>query len=132
FDPAIERQVDGTQAPRSPASTLKPFLYGLALQQGLIHPLTALKDARVHCGAYNPDNFDNDFEGPIRAVDALVKSRNVPAVILSGQVKKPDLYEFLQGAGLNLPFDKNHYGLSLILGGAEVTMTDLVKLYGSL
>lgn len=129
---AIQGQVDGTRALRSPGSTLKPFLYGLALEQGLIHPLTALKDARVHFGSYNPDNYDNDFEGPIRAVDALVKSRNVPAVILSGQVRNPDLYEFLQGAGLNLPFSREHYGLSIILGGAEVSMTDLVRLYGSL
>jgi len=128
----IEGQVDGTRALRSPGSTLKPFLYGLALEQGLIHPLTALKDARVHFGSYNPDNFDNDFEGPIRAVDALVKSRNVPAVILSGQVKNPDLYGFLQGAGLGLPFSRDHYGLSIILGGAEVTMVDLVGLYGAL
>ena len=129
---AIQGQVDGTRAPRSPGSTLKPFLYGLALEQGLIHPLTTLKDARVHFGSYNPDNFDNDFEGPIRTVDALIKSRNVPAVILSGQVKSPDLYDFLQGAGLKLPFSRDHYGLSLILGGAEVTMIDLVRLYASL
>ena len=131
-DPAIDGQVDGTRALRSPGSTLKPFLYALALEQGLIHPLTALKDARVHFGGYNPDNFDNDFEGPIRAVDALVKSRNVPAVILTGQVKHPDLYEFLQKSGLDLPFPRDHYGLSIILGGAEVTMTSLVKLYGLL
>ena len=129
---SIQGQVDGTRALRSPGSTLKPFLYALALEQGLIHPLTALKDARVHFGGYNPDNFDNDFEGPIRAVDALVKSRNVPAVILTGQVKHPDLYEFLQKADLNLPFPRDHYGLSIILGGAEVTMTSLVRLYGSL
>jgi penicillin-binding protein 1C len=129
---AIQGQVDGTRALRSPGSTLKPFLYGLALQQGLIHPLSILKDARVHFGGYNPDNFDNDFEGPIRAVDALVESRNVPAVILTGQVKHPDLYEFLQKAGLGLPYPEEHYGLSIILGGAEVTMTDLVRLYGSL
>jgi penicillin-binding protein 1C len=86
----------------------------------------------VHFGGYNPDNFDNDFEGPIRAVDALVKSRNVPAVILTGQVKHPDFYTFLKQAGLDLPFPKEHYGLSIILGGAEVTMTDLVRLYGAL
>ena len=131
-DASIQGQVDGTRALRSPGSTLKPFLYGLALQQGLIHPLSILKDARVHFGGYNPDNFGNDFEGPIRAVDALVKSRNVPAVILTGQVKHPDLYEFLQRAGLGLPFPEEHYGLSIILGGAEVTMTDLVRLYGAL
>jgi penicillin-binding protein 1C len=131
-DESIQGQVDGTRARRSPGSTLKPFLYALALEQGLIHPLSTLKDARVHFGGYNPDNFDNDFEGPIRAVDALVKSRNVPAVILTGQVKHPDLYEFLQKAGMDFPFSRDHYGLSLILGGAEVTMTDLVRLYGTL
>ena len=131
-DESIQGQVDGTRALRSPGSTLKPFLYALALEQGLIHPLSTLKDARVHFGGYNPDNFDNDFEGPIRAVDALVKSRNVPAVILTGQVKHPDLYEFLQNAGMGFPYPREHYGLSLILGGAEVSMTDLIRLYGSL
>jgi len=131
-DESIDGQVDGTRALRSPGSTLKPFLYALALEQGIIHPLSTLKDARVHFGGYNPDNFDNDFEGPIRAVDALTESRNVPAVILTGQVKHPDLYEFLQKAGLGLPFPREHFGLSLILGGAEVTMANLVKLYGTL
>jgi len=131
-DPSIDGQVDGTAAPRSPGSTWKPFLYALALEQGLIHPATVLKDARVHFGGYNPDNFDNDFEGPIRASEALVKSRNVPAVLLAQKLKDPDLYDWLVHAGIRLPFTRQHYGLSIVLGGAETTMSDLVRLYGTL
>jgi penicillin-binding protein 1C len=132
FSDRIDGQVDGTAAYRSPGSTLKPFIYALALQQGLIHPLSVLKDARLHFGGYNPDNFDDDFEGPIRATDALTKSRNVPAVYLASRIENPDLYEFLRRAGVALPFGRDHYGLSIVLGGAEVRMRDLVYLYGAL
>jgi len=122
FDTGIQGQVDGTLARRSPGSTLKPFIYALAMDQGLIHPRTVLKDARVHFGGYNPDNFDNEFLGPISAADALILSRNVPAVGLAGRIHDPDLYGLLAGAGIELPFPRSHYGLSIVLGGAEVSM----------
>ncbi len=75
---AIDGQVDGTRSPRSPGSTLKPFVYALAMDQGLIHPLTMLKDAPRSFGAFNPENFDREFVGPIKATDALARSRNIP------------------------------------------------------
>ena len=103
FDASIEGQVNGTEAKRSPGSALKPFLYALAMDQSLLHPMTVLKDAPLHFSGYNPDNFDNDFEGPIRAKDALIKSRNVPAVFLSRKVKDPDMYDFLAQAGITAP-----------------------------
>ena len=132
FNAEIQGQVDGTRAPRSPGSTLKPFVYALALEQGLIHPLSILSDAPHSFGDYNPENFDREFVGPIRASDALARSRNLPAVELASQLHHPTLYEFLRGAGVKLPRSESLYGLALPLGGAEVTMEDLVRLYAAL
>jgi penicillin-binding protein 1C len=129
---SIHGQVDCTASPRSPGSALKPFIYALALQQGLIHPLSILEDAPRSFGGYNPENFDREFAGPIRATDALARSRNIPAITLASQLARPTLYEFLCNAGINLPHDEQYYGLALPLGGGEVTMQDLVKLYGAL
>jgi penicillin-binding protein 1C len=128
----IKGQVDGTRRPRSPGSTLKPFVYALALDQGKIHPLTLLKDAPHTFGDYNPENFDREFLGPIRAADALARSRNVPAVTLASELSHPAFYEFLRNADVSLQKPASFYGLSLPLGGAEVTMEDLVRLYAAL
>ena len=132
FDTAIDGQVDGTRSSRSPGSTLKPFVYALAIEQGLIHPLSILADAPHSFGEYNPENFDHDFLGPIRACDALARSRNVPAVALASRLSNPTLYEFLSKAGVHLPRPSSFYGLALPLGGAEVSMQDLVRLYAVL
>jgi penicillin-binding protein 1C len=132
FNPGIHGQVDGTRSPRSPGSALKPFVYALALEQGLIHPLSILSDAPHSFADYNPENFDREFVGPIRAGDALAHSRNLPAVELASQLRHPTLYEFLRGAAIKLPRSEPLYGLALPLGGAEVTMEDLVRLYAAL
>src|SRR5438034_1692320 len=132
FNAEIQGQVDGTRAPRSPGSTLKPFVYALALQQGLIHPLSVLSDAPHSFGDYDPENFDREFVGPIRSCEALARSRNLPAVELASQLHHPTLYKFLRGTGVKLPRSESVYGLSLPLGGAEVTMEDLVRLYAAL
>ena len=91
-----------------------------------------LKDAPRSFGAFNPENFDREFVGPIKATDALARSRNIPAVTLASELRDPTLYGFLKRAGVNLPRDEKFYGLALPLGGAEVTMEDLVRLYGAL
>jgi penicillin-binding protein 1C len=132
FNAEIKGQVDGTRAARSPGSTLKPFVYALALQQGLIHPLSILSDAPHSFGDYDPENFDREFVGPIRACDALARSRNLPAVELASELHHPTFYEFLVGAGVKLPRSESVYGLTLPLGGGEVTMEDLVRLYAAL
>jgi penicillin-binding protein 1C len=129
---AINGQVDGTRSPRSPGSTLKPFVYALALEQGLIHPLSILADAPRSFGDYNPENFDREFLGPIRACDALARSRNVPAVELASHLAHPTLYEFLNSADVHLPKPESFYGLALPLGGAELSLQDLVRLYAAL
>ncbi len=128
----INGQVDGTRSPRSPGSTLKPFVYALALEQGLIHPLSILADAPRSFGEYNPENFDREFLGPIRARDALARSRNVPAVELASHLAHPTLYQFLSTADVRLPKAESFYGLALPLGGAEVSLQDLVRLYAAL
>lgn len=131
-DAAIDGQVNATTAKRSPGSTLKPFIYGLALDQGLLHPRTILKDAPTAFGTYNPENFDGRFEGPITARDALVRSRNVPAVAVASKLAKPSLYEFLKDAGVRQMASEQHYGLALALGGGEVTMEELATMYAML
>lgn len=132
FNDQIRGQVNGTQALRSPGSTLKPFIYALAMQQGLLHSRSMLKDAPSSFGAYNPENYDLDFSGPISVSEALIKSRNIPAVTTAAKLTAPDLYDFLQQAGINLPQAKQYYGLSLVLGGAEMSMQSLVRLYAML
>lgn len=129
---AISGQVNGTLAKRSPGSALKPFIYALAIDQGLIHPLTVLKDAPTSFGPFSPENFDGRFVGPITATDALVRSRNVPAVALSAQLAQPGLYQFLQSAGIAQMASEQHYGLALALGGGEVTMEETAMLYAML
>jgi penicillin-binding protein 1C len=116
----------------SPGSTLKPFIYALAFDQGLIHPLSVLGDAPTTFGSYTPDNFDKDFRGPMPARDALRLSRNVPAINLAAQLRSPDLYTFLRQAGISKLRPKQTYGLSLVLGGADVTMRELAELYAML
>ncbi|HQQ74667.1 MAG TPA: penicillin-binding protein 1C [Pseudomonadales bacterium] len=132
FDAAIAGQVNGVLAKRSPGSTLKPFLYGLAIDQGLIHPMSILKDAPTAFGPFQPENFDGAFVGPIHAQDALIRSRNIPAVSLAMQLHHPSLYGFLKHAGVSRLLSEDHYGLALTLGGGEVTMEELVTLYSLL
>lgn len=129
---AIQGQINGTKIKRSPGSTLKPFIYALAIDQGLIHPNTVLKDVSHSFGSYNPENFDNDFAGPIKAKDALVLSRNIPAIFLANQLAQPNLYQFLQQANISNLKSERYYGLALVLGGAELSMQELVGLYSVL
>jgi len=132
FNSEIKGQIDANRSLKSPGSTLKPFIYALALQQGLIHEKTLLKDIRMSFGGVNPENFDEQFLGPIAADQALIMSRNLPAVDLSMKLSNPTLYEFLKGKS-SLKFkDEKFYGLSLALGGVEFSMMDLVKLYSAL
>lgn len=132
FNNAISGQVNGALAKRSPGSALKPFIYALGIDQGLIHPMTMLKDAPAAFGAFSPENFDGRFVGPITATQALVRSRNVPAVTLASQLANPSLYQFMQSAGITQLQSAQHYGLSLALGGSEVTPEELATLYAML
>jgi len=128
----IGGQINGTTMKRSPGSTLKPFIYALALDQGLIHPETMLKDVPTSFRGYNPENFDNDFMGPLSATNALILSRNVPAIYLANKLIKPNLYQFLQHAATSQMRPESFYGLSLGLGGVEVSMQELITMYAVL
>ncbi|MFK8017662.1 MAG: penicillin-binding protein 1C [Gammaproteobacteria bacterium] len=132
FDAALHGQVDGTRAKRSPGSTLKPFLYARAMDQGLIHPSSLLKDAPARFAAFAPENFDRGFLGPVTATEALIYSRNVPAIDLLAKSGHVGFRDFLDGAGVAGLRDADHYGLSMILGGAELTSYELVRLYAML
>jgi penicillin-binding protein 1C len=132
FDAGIEGQVNGTLAKRSPGSALKPFIYALAIDQGVIHPQSVLKDTPTAFGPFNPENFDGRFVGPITAREALIRSRNVPALTLASQLSTPSFYQFLRGAGITRLASEKHYGLALTLGGGEVTMEETATLYSML
>lgn len=129
FDAGIHGQVNGVQARRSPGSTLKPLLYALALDQGLIQPMSIIKDAPSAFGDFQPENFDGKFAGPLTAQDALIRSRNVPAVWLASQLDKPSLHGLLQRAGIQRMREEEFYGLALALGGGEMTPAELARLY---
>lgn len=132
FDRGLSGQVNGTLARRSPGSTLKPFIYALGFDQGILHPQTVLRDVPTSFGPYTPENFDGQFLGPITATDALNRSRNIPAVWIASQLHAPDLYQFLQGAGIGPMASPEHYGLALVLGGGEVSMQEMAQLYAML
>lgn len=129
FNRSISGQVNGVRAQRSPGSTLKPFIYGLALDAGLIHPMSMLKDAPTAFGHFQPENYDGRFVGPVTAQQALISSRNVPAVWLASQLRDPSLHGLLQRAGVRNLQPESHYGLSLALGGGEISPEELARLY---
>ena len=126
----LESHVDMIRAPRSPGSTLKPLLYASMLNDGFILPQTLIPDIPTQIGGYSPQNYDLGYDGAIPADRALSRSLNIPAVKMLQNYKYPRFYDKLKKLGistLNRPAD--HYGLSLILGGSEVTMWDLAKTY---
>ena len=132
FDASIQGQVNGTLAKRSPGSTLKPLIYAMGFDQGVLHPQTVLRDVPTSFGPYTPENFDGNFLGPVSATQALIRSRNIPAVWVASQLAKPNLYDFLREAGISRMASEQHYGLALVLGGGEVTPQELAALYAML
>ncbi|MET0226094.1 MAG: penicillin-binding transpeptidase domain-containing protein, partial [Dokdonella sp.] len=132
-DAARLGHVDMVRAWRSPGSTLKPFLYGLALDDGLIDSESLLIDAPQSFGTYRPGNFDLAYNGPVGAAEALRLSLNVPAVDLLDRIGPSRFAARLANAGLELRLPRGaEPNLSLILGGAGVRMEDLVGAYTAL
>ncbi len=153
FDTAALGQVNGVLAPRSPGSALKPFVYALAIDQGIITPASLLLDVPVSYGGYRPVNYDGTYTGYVSARRALAQSLNVPAVNLTVQLDKepslsgargtPSWYsphrrapvtltQFLKQAGISTLSNTRRYGLSIVLGGCEVNLLELTTLYASL
>ncbi len=133
FDTSSSGAVDGVVASRSSGSILKPFLYALSIDAGIIVPETMLIDVPTHFGAFHPKNVDSAYYGMISAREALQRSLNVPAVRLLRSFGYRDFYLFLKRAGATTLFRRpDDYGLSLIVGGAETRLYDLVSLYRGL
>jgi penicillin-binding protein 1C len=134
FDSGRLGQNDLVQAVRSPGSTLKPFIYGLAFDDLLIHPETIVVDRPMRFGDYAPENFDKRYRGQLTAREALQLSLNLPAVALLDRLGPMRLVSTLEAAGtpLRLPDAVGAPGLPIALGGAGITLADLVTLYAGL
>lgn len=132
FDKEIFGENDGVTARRSPGSTLKPLIYATAADMGLIHSMTLLKDAKINFGVYAPENADNEFFGPVLARDALTHSRNIPAINLIRQIGTRNFYKTLSDCGVTNLMSPEHYGISIALGGAEVSMHELAGIYATM
>jgi penicillin-binding protein 1C len=129
FDDQRAGRVDMTNALRSPGSTLKPFIYGLGFEDGLIHPETLIDDRPVRYGTYAPENFDLTFQGTVTIRKALQMSLNVPAVAVLDKVGAGRFTARLRQAGGALVFPKGEIpGLAMGLGGVGVRLSDLVRL----
>ena len=124
---------DMLQAPRSSGSILKPFLYASMLESGELMPDQFVSDIPTHIGGFAPQNFDKSYTGVVPASEALSKSLNVPAVRMLQQYSVPLFLNRLHQLKLtSINQDADYYGLSLILGGAEVTALDLGRAYSSM
>lgn len=132
-DSQFQGQVDGASSLRSPGSALKPFLYALAMDRGQITPKTVLQDIPQNFNGYRPLNYDETFRGRLPASQALALSLNIPAVDLANRVGVDLFNEKLSRGGLKwIGERKKLLGLSVILGGCGVTLTELTSLYSCL
>jgi len=124
--------VDMTQALRSPGSTLKPLVYGMAFSDGLAHPETLLNDRPEDYGGYAPQNFDGVFRGQVTARNALQQSLNLPVVELTQAIGPARLLTALRQAGVAAEVPDDEPGLAIALGGVGVSLEGLVQLYGAI
>ncbi len=130
---AYQEHVDVIQAARSTGSILKPYLYAMALESGDMLPQSLLQDVPTQLGRYKPENFFESYDGAVPAKRALVRSLNVPFVLLLQQHGLEKFHFELQQLGLStLNKPPAHYGLSLILGGAEANLLDITNVYASM
>ncbi|MEO3413411.1 penicillin-binding protein 1C [Roseovarius sp. CAU 1744] len=129
---ARQGYVDMTRALRSPGSTLKPLVYGMAFDRGLAHPRTLIDDRPVAFGQYAPQNFDGAFRGELPVTEALRQSLNIPVVLLMDEIGPAHLMDALKRAGIRARLPGDQPGLAVALGGVGVTLTDLVQLYAML
>ena len=133
FDARRAGQVDMTSAVRSPGSTLKPFIYGLAFEDGFVHPESLIDDRPIRFGSYAPENFDLTYQGTVPVRRALQLSLNVPAIELLDRVGSSRLASRLRQAGSHLVLPKDEApGLAMGLGGVGITLQDLAMLYSGL
>lgn len=125
-------QVNGASAIRQPGSTLKPLVYGLAIDAGQLTPKTMLIDAATNYDGYAPENFDRQFNGQVSMEYALDHSLNIPAVRSLARLGKDELIESLASMGFEqIKKDRKKLGLSMVLGGCGTTLEELVSLYSA-
>ncbi|WP_261397989.1 penicillin-binding protein 1C [Maritimibacter alkaliphilus] len=124
--------VDMTRALRSPGSTLKPLVYGMAFDEGLAHPETMIDDRPVSFDGYAPQNFDGSFRGEIRVTEALQLSLNTPVVQLADALGPETIMARLRRAGVAAEVPGGRAGLAITLGGLGMTLEDLLRLYAGL
>ncbi len=133
LDDARFGAIDMVGALRSPGSTLKPFIYGLAFEAGLAHPETLIEDRAVRFGSYAPKNFDEEFHGTVTIRDALAQSLNIPAVKVLAAVGPGKLAGRFKKVGVEAAFpDKSLPTLAMALGGVGLTLHDVATLYAGL
>ena len=132
-DNAHQKSVDIIDKPRSTGSILKPFLYAAMLDAGDLLPNTLVADVPTQFGSYQPENFNKSYDGAVFANEALSRSLNVPAVRLLQDFGLDRFYHYLKKLKLkDLKYNANHYGLSLVLGGAESNLWDMSKSYAAM
>ncbi len=133
FDDKHQGQINGALTKRSPGSALKPFLYALAMDKGLVTPQSLLLDLPTDFAGYVAQNYDKRYRGRVTVEEALARSLNAPAVRLLAETGLGDFHALLLDLGLR-SIDKppGYYGLPLVLGGAEVRLLDLVNAYATL
>lgn len=125
--------VDIITAPRSSGSILKPFLYTYMLDEGVITPNQLIPDVPTTMAGYSPENYNQQYAGAVPASEALSRSLNVPFVLMLQEYGVAKFHNRLKQSGMTtLSYSPSHYGLSLILGGAEVTLLDLINMYGKI
>lgn len=130
YNTASANQVDIIQSPRSTGSILKPFLYCAMLQDGALLPDQLLADIPLNVHGYTPKNYSLKYDGAVPASEALARSLNIPSVISLRDYSVPKFYTLLKQAGMTtLNRSSDHYGLSLILGGAEGKLWDITSIY---
>jgi len=123
-------QVDHAMSRRSPGSTFKPFVYGLAMERGLVYPDETLLDDTLDFGSYRPDNFSGEHEGLVSVTEALRMSLNVPAVVVLKRLGSDTFRSWLVGAGIRDPgLIREPWGLGTTLGSIDVTLAELTSLY---
>ena len=132
-DNAHQKSVDIIDKPRSTGSILKPFLYASMLDAGDLLPNTLVADIPTQFGSYQPENYNKSYDGAVFANEALSRSLNVPAVRMLQDFGLDRFYHYLNQLKLkDLKYNANHYGLSLVLGGAESNLWDLCKSYAAM
>ena len=130
YDKRDGGQVDGIRAIRQPGSALKPLLYGLAIDNGLVTPLEVITDIPININGFSPENYDQKFHGYVTMQYALENSLNIPAVKILDKLGKEKMIDKLVACDFKqIKKDKNKLGLSLILGGCGVTLEEMTELY---